>query len=66
MFQLHNISYQSKNDEQSENKCTIMEQKETVNGFQDLPCGSKVETAGVCKYVLLEDNHSCSIMFNNR
>jgi len=43
-----------------------MEQKETVNGFQDLPCGSKVETAGVCKYVLLEDNHSCSIMFNNR
>ena len=40
--------------DQTVTRCAVMEQKETDSGMKDEPCNRFVESAGLCKYVLLE------------
>ncbi len=39
--------------DQTVTRCAVMEQKETDSGMKDEPCNRFVESAGLCKYVLL-------------
>lgn len=46
--------------DQTVTRCAVMEQKETDSGMKDEPCNRFVESAGLCKYVLLRRSFSSS------
>ena len=49
---MNKIEYKTKLDgEQKSIRCSIMEQKETVFGMKDEPCGRYIEYAGLCRCV---------------
>ncbi|XP_015789646.2 LOW QUALITY PROTEIN: uncharacterized protein LOC107366537 [Tetranychus urticae] len=57
LLDMNNVEYKYNEDKQSTNEsrvCMIMEQKEYPEGLKDMPCGSNLETAGVCKQHYIE------------